>query len=90
MRISAVAFVLIAVLFGVALVAEAPPLDHLTDAYLTGSFGSAVQAATDPEHRYIRLHIAPLRPDRTDGCWLHVEQAPAAAPDKQYRQRVSM
>jgi hypothetical protein len=55
---------------------------------LTGSFSSASQAQADPEFRDVRLHVAPVWTDRTDGPWLYVEQAIATSLDKPYRQRV--
>lgn len=57
--------------------------------YLTGWFDSADQAASDPEGYFdIRLVMLPIWPDRTDGCWLYVEQAATTALDRPYRQRV--
>jgi hypothetical protein len=68
--------------------AEPTALDVLAGVFMTGSFSSAAQAAADPEYRDIRLHMAPIWPDRTDGRWLYVEQAAAGSLDKPYRQRV--
>ncbi len=63
-------------------------LDLLT-AWMSGSFSSAAQAASDPEnYRDIRLHMTPVWTDRKDGPWLYVEQAAATSLDKPYRQRV--
>jgi len=56
--------------------------------WLTGSFSSAAQAATDDEFFDIRLHMAPIWAGREDGPWLYVEQAVASAEDRPYRQRV--
>lgn len=56
--------------------------------WLTGSFSSASQAAADPEFRDIRLHVARVWPNRSDGIWLYVEQAAAESLDRPYRQRV--
>jgi hypothetical protein len=56
--------------------------------WLTGSFSSAVQAATDDEFFDIRLHMAPIWTGRDDGPWMYVEQAVASAEDRPYRQRV--
>ena len=56
---------------------------------MTGSFSSASQAAEDPDNFWdIRLEMAPIWTDRTDGFWLYVEQASAEKLDKPYRQRV--
>lgn len=56
---------------------------------MQGSFASTAQAARDPDNYMdIRLHMARIWPTRTDGVWLYVEQATAAAQDKPYRQRV--
>jgi hypothetical protein len=68
--------------------AEPTALDDLAGVFMTGSFSSAAQAAADPEYRDIRLHMAPIWLDRTDGRWLYVEQAAAGSLDKPYRQRV--
>jgi len=56
--------------------------------WLTGSFSSAAQAATDDEFFDIRLHMEPIWTGREDGPWLYVEQAVADAQDRPYRQRV--
>ncbi|MBF0410203.1 MAG: chromophore lyase CpcT/CpeT [Candidatus Riflebacteria bacterium] len=63
-------------------------LDELAG-FMTGSFSSAEQAGADPENfKDIRLEIARIWPQRTDGIWLYVEQAASATLDKPYRQRV--
>lgn len=56
--------------------------------WMTGSFSSAKQSADDPDYFDIRLHMARIWPERTDGPWLYVEQARADSLDKPYRQRV--
>jgi|WetSurMetagenome_2_1015567.scaffolds.fasta_scaffold47840_2 CpeT protein len=56
--------------------------------WMTGSFSSAEQSARDTSYFDIRLHMARIWVDRTDGYWLYVEQATAARTDKPYRQRV--
>lgn len=56
--------------------------------FMTGSFSSTAQSVADPEHRDIRLHMAPIWTSRTDGRWLYVEQAVAEKQEKPYRQRV--
>ncbi|MDX2147308.1 MAG: chromophore lyase CpcT/CpeT [Planctomycetota bacterium] len=55
---------------------------------MSGSFSSAEQAASDPEYRDIRLEVVRIWPERSDGVWLYVEQAAAAALERPYRQRV--
>lgn len=56
---------------------------------MVGSFSSAEQAAADPDNYWdIRLEMAPIWTDRTDGVWLYVEQAAASSLDAPYRQRV--
>jgi CpeT protein len=66
----------------------APSLEHLAGC-LQGSFDNAAQAAADPEHfSDIRLEMVRIWPERTDGIWLYVEQAEAAALERPYRQRV--
>lgn len=68
--------------------ARAGDLEDLA-AMMTGSFSSAAQAAEDPDHyRDIRLEMAPIWTDRSDGVWLYVEQAAASSLDAPYRQRV--
>lgn len=57
--------------------------------FMTGSFSSAAQAASQPDdYREILLHMVRIWPDRTDGYWLYVEQAAANDADRPYRQRV--
>lgn len=63
-------------------------LDRLV-AMMTGSFSSAEQAAADKDNYLdIRLHMARIWPERTDGVWIYVEQAAAGRLDRPYRQRV--
>lgn len=56
--------------------------------YMSGSFSSQEQAARDAEFRDIRLHMVRIWRDRSDACWLYVEQAAASTLDRPYRQRV--
>jgi hypothetical protein len=56
--------------------------------WMTGSFSSAAQAASDPDFLDIRLEMARIWEDRQDGIWIYVEQAAAASLDKPYRQRI--
>ena len=56
--------------------------------WMTGSFSSAAHAAADTNFYDIRLEMARIWPERTDGAWLYVEQAAAWALEKPYRQRV--
>jgi len=56
--------------------------------WMTGSFSSAEQAASDPSFFDIRLHMTRIWPTRSDGPWLYVEQAAAAKLNEPYRQRV--
>lgn len=62
-------------------------LDTLA-AWMSGSFSSQAQAEADPEFFDIRLHMAPIWKDRTDGYWFYVEQAAASSLNRPYRQRV--
>lgn len=55
---------------------------------LAGDYTSAAQAAEDKEFLEVELHMARIWPERTDGHWLYVEQAMAAAREKPYRQRI--
>lgn len=60
----------------------------LLASWMTGSFSSAEQAAADSAYFDIRLEMAPIWPERTEGRWLYVEQAAAPALDRPYRQRI--
>lgn len=62
-------------------------LDMLAS-FMTGSFNSTAQAASDSDYFDIRLHMARIWKNRTDGFWFYVEQAMASRQDKPYRQRV--
>lgn len=57
--------------------------------WMAGSFTSAEQhAAAAADFFDIRLTMAPVWTERTDGPWLYVEQAVATAIDRPYRQRL--
>lgn len=56
--------------------------------WMTGSFSSEAQAATDEDYYDIRLEMVPIWTERTDAHWLYVEQAAASSLDQPYRQRV--
>lgn len=56
--------------------------------WMTGSFSSQAQSKKDKAFYDIRLQMARIWKDRTDGVWLYVEQAVATGLDKPYRQRV--
>lgn len=57
--------------------------------FMTGSFSSADQAKTDPKNFFdIRLEVAQIWKERSDGVWLYVEQAAADSLAKPYRQRI--
>jgi CpeT protein len=77
--------VLVVSLFSVEAVAQG--LDTLV-AWMTGSFSSGRQAAADSSYYDIRLEMARIWPDRTDGYWLYVEQASVESLEVPYRQRV--
>ena len=64
-----------------------PDLEQLA-AWMTGSFSSEAQSKEDADFHHIVLHMARIWKTRTDGVWLYVEQAVAAAADRPYRQRV--
>lgn len=81
--------------FAVAGCSTARPLAQASEdcsrlaGWMTGSFSSAAQAASDPENFYdISLIMEPIWLDRTDGPWLYVEQAAADSLERPYRQRV--
>lgn len=57
-------------------------------AWMTGSFSTAAQAASDDRFFAIQLEMAHIWPTRTDGYWLYVEQALATKLEEPYRQRV--
>ena len=77
---------------GIATPSSPPPVlrspADLVAERLAGSYSSAAQAALDSEFFDVRLHMAPIWPERADGRWLYVEQAMATALDKPYRQRI--
>lgn len=56
-------------------------------AYMTGSFTSAAQAAKDSSYYDISLHMVPIDL-AVAGNWLYVEQAVTAMPERPYRQRL--
>ncbi len=56
--------------------------------WLTGSFSSAAQAAADTAYHDIHLQMVPIWPERSDACWLYVEQAVGSSLERPYRQRV--
>jgi CpeT protein len=57
-------------------------------ALLSGHFSSAAQASADADFRDVRLAVAAVWTERTDGPWLYVEQAIAGSEAAPYRQRV--
>jgi len=61
---------------------------HTLASWMTGSFGSAEQAAGDSSFFDVRLRMERIWPAREDGFWLYVEQALAAQEHRPYRQRV--
>lgn len=79
--------------FGLAL-AQQPAIENPSDDltrladWMTGSFGSQAQSATDETYFDIRLHMCRIWPQREDGYWIYVEQAVASTPDAPYRQRI--
>lgn len=60
----------------------------LLASWMTGSFGSGEQAASDSAFFDVRLRMVRIWPERSDGCWLYVEQALAVQEHRPYRQRV--
>jgi hypothetical protein len=56
--------------------------------WMTGSFSSAEQAASDSAYYDIRLEMVPIWADREDARWIYVEQAVAGSTESPYRQRV--
>ena len=62
-------------------------VDRLAE-WLSGSFSSIEQAASDPEFLEISLGACRVWPSRTDGRWVYVEQAREDALDRPYRQRM--
>lgn len=79
-------------LLGCTTAAPRPP-SPLAEAFalgerMVGSYSSQAQSLADPEFRDVRLHMVRIWPERTDGCWLYVEQAMASALERPYRQRI--
>ena len=66
---------------------EGPTFGDLTR-WMTGTFRSAAQAEANPEYFDVRLVMAPIWSERSDGPWLYVEQAIGSALERPYRQRV--
>ena len=73
-------------------VIDATPADEglaALERAMIGAFSSAAQAARDPEnYRDIRLHVARIWANRSDGPWLYVEQAAGTRLEQPYRQRI--
>jgi hypothetical protein len=67
--------------------AHADPLDTLAG-WMTGSFSSEEQAASDSAYYDIRLEMVRIWTEREDGHWFYVEQASAGNLERPYRQRV--
>ncbi len=92
LSLAALSIGLAAAITGCASRASAPPARDaavdLVASFLTGTFDSADQAASDPSYFDVRLVTVPLWTERTDGRWLYVEQAISSAADRPYRQRV--
>lgn len=55
---------------------------------MAGTYSSERQHQNDSSYFDIRLKMVPIWTDRSDACWLYVEQALASKQDKPYRQRV--
>jgi len=85
-------FILITVCFTTLIFAKDiwKPSADLTKlaSYMAGYFSSQDQAAQDTNYFDIRLQMAPIWKNRTDGYWLYVEQAVTGYEAKPYRQRV--
>jgi hypothetical protein len=73
--------------FSITVAQEKSDIDVLAS-WMTGSFSSSEQAATDSHYFDIRLEMVRIWPWLTDGYWLYIEQAAAETKDKPYRQRV--
>lgn len=56
--------------------------------WMAGSYSSHAQSLADPEFRDVRLTMVRIWPERTDGCWLYIEQAMATSLERPYRQRI--
>ncbi len=66
---------------------KASGLERLS-AMMSGSYSSQAQSLEDTSFYDIRLEMARIWPERTDGHWLYVEQAVSTYLDRPYRQRV--
>jgi len=62
-------------------------LDQLVG-LMSGSFSSMKQSETDKDYFDIRLEMAPIWKNNTNGRWLYVEQAVSTYLNKPYRQRI--
>lgn len=62
-------------------------VDRLAD-WLSGSFENATQADADPTFARLSLNACRVWPDRTDGRWIYVEEAPEGDLDRPTRQEM--
>ena len=62
-------------------------VDRLAD-WLSGSFENATQADADPAFARLSLNSCRVWPDRTDGRWIYLEEAPADDLDRPTRREM--
>lgn len=56
--------------------------------WLTGEMDSSAQANSDQDYYAINLAASAIWPEREDGIWIYLEQAPMETIDQPYRQRI--
>ena len=88
MRKSGISLLVFQIFLLIQAEAQSPDLTRLTD-WMAGSYSSEAQRLRDTANYFdIRLLMAPIWKERSDGHWFYVEQAVADYLDKPYRQRV--
>lgn len=88
MRKSGISLLVFQIFLLIQAEAQSPDLTRLTD-WMAGSYSSEAQHLRDTANYFdIRLLMAPIWKERSDGHWFYVEQAVADYLDKPYRQRV--
>ncbi len=75
--------------FNVEILAVNPELFKLAN-WMVGSFSSQNQAdsSSDVYHVDVRVHLVQVWDERTDGYWVHIEQAYADDLSRPYRKRI--
>ena len=63
-------------------------LHFLVNNYMSGSFSNDAQAKSDTNFFHISLRMKPIWKNKTDACYIYVEQAMYEKQEKPYRQRI--